>query len=218
MSPYAILRFLFRWACDPLSLAGYETSCINRFHLASYVWLYYLSATVLDAFHIRPRQSLRFCSIVGVEPTVKCLKGIRITIMLYQPTAMSCLSCWIRFWHTQYNSPHTFCLASYSVMLHDQCSNVSQRAPPTIYIAYELLGATLRTNTLPFLIPTDWLVLYGSQHHLLLFTHPGSLAGQSIRILSHTSALLLHPPVLSVNAASRQWAGLFTWTIAGASM
>ncbi len=80
---------------------------------------------------------------------------------------------------------------------------VSQRNPLTIYIAYELLGATLRTNTLPFLILVDKLVLLGSQHHLLLFTHPGSLAGQSIRILSLTLALHIHPPVLSVNAASR---------------
>ena len=48
-------------------------------------------------------------------------------------------------------------------------------SPLTIYIAYELLGATLRTNTLPFLIPTDWLVSYGSQHHLLLFIAPCSL-------------------------------------------
>ena len=90
--------------------------------------------------------------------------------------------------------------------------------PLTIYIAYELLGATLRTNTLPFLILVDKLVLLGSQHHLLLFMHPGSLAGQSIHILSLTLALHIHPPVLSVNAVSPQWAGLFTWTITGASM
>ena len=76
-------------------------------------------------------------------------------------------------------------------------------SPSTTNNAYELLGATLRTNTLPFLILTDWLVLYGSQHHLLLFMHPGSLAGQSIHILPHTSALLLQPPVLSVIATSR---------------
>ena len=81
-------------------------------------------------------------------------------------------------------------------MFHDQCSNVSQRAPPTINIAYEPLGATPRTNTLPFLIPVGKLVLLGSQHHLLLFMHPGSLAGQSIHILSPTLASQLQPPVL----------------------
>ena len=81
---------------------------------------------------------------------------------------------------------------------------VSQRNPLTTKTAYELLGATLRTNTLPFLIPIHKLVLYGSQHHLLLFMHPGSLAGQSIHILPHTSALLLQPPVLSVIAPSQE--------------
>jgi len=75
-----------------------------------------------------------------------------------------------------------------------------QNRPLTINTAYKPLGATLRTDTLPFLIPVDWLVLYGSQHHLLLFLHPGSFAGQSIQVISHTSALLLHPPVLSTNA------------------
>jgi hypothetical protein len=88
-------------------------------------------------------------------------------------------------------------------MLHDQCLRFTTH-PPTINIALHPLGATLRNVTLPFLIPIDKLVLLGSQHHLLLFTHPGSLAGQSIRILSLTLASLLHPPVLSVNAASRQ--------------
>ena len=76
--------------------------------------------------------------------------------------------------------------------------------PLTINIAHEPLGATPRTNALPFLIPVRKLVLLGSQHHLLLFMHPGSLAGQSIHILSPTLASLLHPPVLSVNAVSRQ--------------
>jgi hypothetical protein len=156
------------------ALTPYETSNINRFHLASYVWLDYLAAQVLDAFHIWPSQSL-----------------------------LCWLCCWIKFCSTQYNTPRTFCLASYSVVFCDRCNNVSQRVPLTTQTAYKPLGATLRTNTLPFLIPVNWLVLYGSQHHLLLFMHPGSLAGQSIHILSHTSALLLQPPVLSVIATSR---------------
>ena len=61
LTSHAILRLLFRWSCEPLSLAGYETSITNRFHLASYVWLDSLACQALDAFHIRPRQSLRFC-------------------------------------------------------------------------------------------------------------------------------------------------------------
>ena len=75
--------------------------------------------------------------------------------------------------------------------------------PLTINIAHEPLGATPRTNALPFLIPIGKLVLYGSQHHLLLFMHPGSLAGQSTHILPHTLASLLQPPVLSVIGPSR---------------
>lgn len=43
------------------ALTPYETSSINRFHLASYVRLDYLAAQVLDAFHIQPRQTLLFC-------------------------------------------------------------------------------------------------------------------------------------------------------------
>ena len=45
------------------ALTPYETSSINRFHLASYVWLDYLAAQVLDAFHIWPSQSLRFYNV-----------------------------------------------------------------------------------------------------------------------------------------------------------
>lgn len=71
---------------------------------------------------------------------------------------MCWLSCCIKFCFTQYNTPRTFCLASYSVVFHDQCQHITT-LPPTIKTAYQLLGATLRTNTLPFLIPTDWLVL-----------------------------------------------------------
>ncbi len=55
-------------------------------------------------------------------------------------------------------------------------SGLGFRVPPlTTKTAYEPLGATPRTNTLPFLIPVRKLVLYGSQHHLLLFTTPCSL-------------------------------------------
>jgi hypothetical protein len=39
---------------------------------------------------------------------------------------MSCLCCFILFWNTKYNSPHTFCLASYSVMFCDQCPALLQ--------------------------------------------------------------------------------------------
>ena len=34
---------------------------------------------------------------------------------------MCCLSCFIFFWNTKYNTPRTFCLANYSVVFHDRC-------------------------------------------------------------------------------------------------
>ena len=34
---------------------------------------------------------------------------------------MCWLSCFIFFWNTKYNTPRTFCLASYSVVFHDRC-------------------------------------------------------------------------------------------------
>ncbi len=88
---------------------------------------------------------------------------------------MSCHCCSTIFWTAEYNSPHTFCLADYSVLFCDLCSNVSQRAPPTTNNAPHPLEATLRNVTLPFLIPVRKLVSYGSQHHLLLFIAPCSL-------------------------------------------
>ncbi len=68
---------------------------------------------------------------------------------------MSCLSCFILFWNTKYNSPHTFCLANYSVVFHDLCQSRLSRMPQTIQTAYKPLGATPWTNTLPFLIPDN---------------------------------------------------------------
>jgi len=50
-------------------------------------------------------------------------------------------------------------------------SHASQHAPPPINIALQPLGATLRIITLPFLILAGKLVLYGGQHHLLLFAY-----------------------------------------------
>ncbi len=90
---------------------------------------------------------------------------------------MSCLSCSTIFWTAEYNSPRTFCLADYSVVFHDRCAYPLRTNPLTINTAYKLLGATLRTYTLPFLIPVDKLVLYRGQHHLLLFAYSSSPCG-----------------------------------------
>ena len=68
---------------------------------------------------------------------------------------MSCLCCSTIFWTAEYNSPRTFCLADYSVVFCDLCLSRLSRKPVTAKTAYEPLGATPWTNTLPFLIPDN---------------------------------------------------------------
>ena len=70
---------------------------------------------------------------------------------------MCYLDCFILFWNTKYSTPRTFGLASYSVVFCDLCDPAGfPTAPITTKTAYKPLGATLRTNTLPFLIPINW--------------------------------------------------------------
>jgi hypothetical protein len=88
-----------------------------------------------------------------------------------QPTDSCCSSCWIEFCSTQYNTTRTFCPCR---LLSSFLRSMSTK-PPTTQTACQPLDATLWINTLPFLIPVDWLVSYGSQHHLLLFIAPCSL-------------------------------------------
>ena len=113
---------------------------------------------------------------------------------------MSWLSCWIRFWHTQYNSPHTFCLANYSVVLCDQC-RVS---------AFAYLHLPLELHTSPWVQPLGpihypfsyqltGLVLYRSQHHLLLFCNSGYPCGP----VSYSS--FLYSQRHCYNHRSSQW-------------
>ena len=68
---------------------------------------------------------------------------------------MSCLCCWIIFWTTQYNSPHTFCLASYSVMLHDRCTVLLQ--PTTRWHCIRALRCD-PSNQYTTLSHTNWLI------------------------------------------------------------
>ena len=113
---------------------------------------------------------------VGIEPTAFWLKVRLSTLEKFQPTAMSCLSCWIIFWTTQYNSPHTFCLASYSVVLCDIC-----RVSAFAYLHQPLkLHTSPRVQPLgqihyPFSYQLTGLVSLWSQHHLLLSIYSSSL-------------------------------------------
>ena len=70
---------------------------------------------------------------------------------------MSWLSCWIIFWTTQYNSPRTFCLASYSVVFCDQCVHLL----PCIPINHSNCIQALRSdpsNLYTTLSHTNWLI------------------------------------------------------------
>jgi len=47
------------------------------------------------------------------------IRQMLLPFELYRPTATRCLSCCVIFWTTQYNTPRSFHLASYSEVLHD---------------------------------------------------------------------------------------------------
>jgi hypothetical protein len=117
---------------------------------------------------------------------------------------MCWLSCFIIFWTTKYNTPRTFCLANYSVVFCDLCHRHTDFTPVSAYplttqTAYELLGATLRTNTLPFLILINWtgLVVKSAPpvtFHLLKFPLIQSQACKQTFFPQHPASLL-QPPV-----------------------
>ena len=157
---------------------------------------------------------------MGFEPTAYSLTGNCSTNELYQPTAMCWLSCFILFWNTKYNTPRTFCLANYSVVFCDLCWPRHCWQPPlTTQTAYKPLGATPRTNTLPFLILINWtgLVVKSAPpvtFHRLKFP----LRACKPTFFPQHPASLLQPPVLSVIGSSQTWAGLSKRTIASGVM
>jgi hypothetical protein len=73
-----------------------------------------------------------------------------------QPNATCCLCCCVIFWTTQYDTPRSFRLASYSEVLHDSVEDGA--SPRTDRTAFKPLVAKPRTGTLPFLVPINWLV------------------------------------------------------------
>jgi hypothetical protein len=101
--------------------------------------------------------------------------------------------------HAKYLSP-----AGYSVVFHDPCITSFNATHRPFKLRTSPRLQHLGQTPLPFLIHANKLVLLGSQHHLLLFMHPGSLAGQSMHILSLTLALHLSPPVLWTKTGSPQ--------------
>jgi hypothetical protein len=91
----------------------------NHIRLASFREPNSLASWVLSIFHRAPGQSFAFVSIVGVEPTVDSLEGnclYRLAILrTHQEVLPQLLHILL---DTEYNTPHTFCLASYSATLY----------------------------------------------------------------------------------------------------
>ena len=69
-------------------------------------------------------------------------------IELYLPTATCYLSCCVIFWTTQYNTPRSFRLASYSEVLHDCVED--DASPRTDRTASKPLAANLGQEHYPF--------------------------------------------------------------------
>jgi hypothetical protein len=90
---------------------------MNQLGLAGFAGLGSLAGQVLDTFHIQPRQTFALVSIAGIEPTVdgfkdRCLYRLAI-LRTYQDVLPQLLHTLL---DTEYNTPHTFCLAGYSVV------------------------------------------------------------------------------------------------------
>ena len=150
------------------------------------------------------RASLCVLMIVGFEPTAFCLIDRRSTNELYR-TYCDVLT---QLLHTllEYTIQHTTYLLScelLSRLLRSVCPRLSTD-PLTTQTAYEPLGATPRTNTLPFLILINWtgLVVKSAPpvtFHRLKFP----LRACKPTFFPQHPASLLQPPVLSVIGSSR---------------
>ena len=150
------------------------------------------------------RVSLCFLMIVGIEPTAFCLIDRRSTNELYR-TYCDVLT---QLLHKVllYTIQHTTYLLSCE-LLSSLLRSVYPRLstdPLTTQTAYEPLGATPWTNTLPFLILINWtgLVVKSAPpvtFHRLKFP----LRACKPTFFPQHPASLLQPPVLSVIATSR---------------
>ena len=109
-----------------------------------------------------------------------------------EPTAMCWLCCWIKFCSTQYNTPRTFGLASYSVVFCDLC-----RVSAFAYLHWPLKLHTspwvqpLGQIHYPFSYQLTGLVLLWGQHHLLLSNDLRFLSALESLILSTTSSVIV---------------------------
>ena len=105
------------------SLASYSTALTvyvfypnNHFCLASFCEPNSLACQVLSTFHNIPEQSFAFCIKEGFEPSPIPHNGIALPLSYlrtYQDVLLQLLHTLL---DTEYNTPHAFCLASYSTV------------------------------------------------------------------------------------------------------
>ena len=105
------------------SLASYSTALTvyvfypnNHFRLASFCEPHCLATVVLSTFHMLPEQSFAFCIKEGFEPSPIPQNGIALPLSYlrtYQDVLLQLLHTLL---DTEYNTPHAFCLASYSTV------------------------------------------------------------------------------------------------------
>ena len=107
-----------------------------------------------------------------------------------QPTATRCLSCYVIIWTTQYNTPRSFRLASYSEVLHDSVED--DASPRTDRTASKPLAANLGQEHYPFSYRlTGWFVVRSAPPVTLQWlTFPREAGRLSHRSFHYTSVLV----------------------------
>lgn len=117
------------------------------------------TTSALADFHTRPRQSLRFNHKVGLEPTAYSPKWNCATTALLNATYRDVLPL-LRNFLLENLIQHTTCLSPCE--LPDRASRkrciFTRRSPETDGTKTQLLPATVRTVSLPFLVPDNKLV------------------------------------------------------------
>ena len=142
------------------ALTRYEPSSINWFRLASYVKLNSLACWALDAFHIQPRQTLHFWFVRRIWTFCRFFNRELLYQMSYNNLLRWAASVAPRNFVPQ-NTTHHVPFASRATQSSFAIGVYAcyHTYPLTTKTALDPLDATLRNQTLPFLIPTNWLVL-----------------------------------------------------------
>jgi len=103
------------------ALTPYVFNPINHFRLASFHEPHSLRCGIKHLSH-NAGAVFAFLSLQSWNRTNYLhflKKSLYQMSYLREPTKMCCSCCFISFWDTKYNTPHVFCLASYSTMLYE---------------------------------------------------------------------------------------------------